>query len=371
MATDQHTTTATDRPRPGTGGGHEPVGQEQLWQRAQAAGSATAVAHPNIALIKYWGKRDEQLVLPAADSLSMTLDVFATTTTVRLAPGAPGDRVLLGGAEASGPSAARVVAFLDLVRAASAVPHPAIVDSRNTVPTGAGLASSASGFAALAVAAAAAYALAADTRGLSRLARRGSGSACRSLFGGFAQWHAALDAGDDSGADAASFAEPVPAAPTLDPALVVAVVDAGPKAVSSREAMRRTVATSPLYRPWVASSGQDLAQMRAALAAGDLPAVGEIAERNALGMHATMLAARPAVRYLAPASLRVLDAVTQLRDGGVAAYATMDAGPNVKVLCERSQAGAVAARLREAVPDASVVVAHPGPGACLVAGDGR
>ncbi|WP_308012317.1 diphosphomevalonate decarboxylase [Actinacidiphila acidipaludis] len=329
------------------------------------------MAHPNIALIKYWGKRDEEWVLPAADSLSLTLDVFPTTTGVRLAPQAAGDRVLLGGQEATGPAQARVADFLHLVRELAGRREPAVVDSRNTVPTGAGLASSASGFAALAVAAAAAYGLAADPAALSRLARRGSGSACRSLFGGFAQWHAALDAGGGAAADRVSLAEPVPAAAGLEVALVIVVVNAGPKAVSSRAAMRRTVATSPLYRPWVASSVQDLTQMRAALAAGDLNAVGEITERNALGMHATMLAARPAVRYLAPASLTALDAVLALRERGLAAYATMDAGPNVKVLCAAGQASQVAAALREAVPQASVVVARPGPGARLVAGDGR
>ncbi|SEO62146.1 diphosphomevalonate decarboxylase [Actinacidiphila rubida] len=332
---------------------------------AGAAGSATAVAHPNIALVKYWGKRDEALVLPRVGSLSMTLDVFATTTRVTLAPGAGRDEVLLDGASAAGSQRQRVVAFLDLVRAGAGSTLKAVVDSRNTVPTGAGLASSASGFAALAVAAAAAYGLDLDVRGLSRLARRGSGSACRSLIAAFAQWHAGT--GDLRQADLTSYAEPVPAGAGLDPALVVAVLNAGPKAVSSREAMRRTVATSPLYGPWADSSAEDLDQMRAALAAGDLEEVGRIAERNALGMHATMLAARPAVRYLAPDSLTVLDTVQGLRARGVCAYATMDAGPNVKVLCPRGQAPQVAAAIVGAVPGARVITAGPGPAAYLSA----
>ncbi len=156
------------------------------------------------------------------------------------------------------------------------------------------------------------------------------------------------------------------AAAGLDPALVVAVLDAGPKTVSSREAMRRTVDTSPLYRPWADSSRADLADMRAALGRGDLEAVGEIAERNALGMHATMLAARPAVRYLSPATVTVLDRVLQLRREGIAAHATMDAGPNVKVLCRRADARRVAAALAETVPSARVLVAGPGPAALLL-----
>ncbi|BBA98094.1 putative diphosphomevalonate decarboxylase [Actinacidiphila reveromycinica] len=335
-----------------------------------ATEEATAVAHPNIALIKYWGKRDEDLVLPRVDSLSMTLDVFPTTTRVRLRADAAHDQVTLNGAPARGEALRRVVAFLDLVRERAGRAHRAVVDSENTVPTGAGLASSASGFAALAVAAAAAYGLDLDATALSRLARRGSGSASRSVFGGFAVWHAGPARGTAQEADLASHAEPVPTG-DLDPALVVAVLDAGPKEVSSRTAMRRTVDTSPLYESWAASSGADLAEMRAALLAGDIETVGEVAERNALGMHATMLAARPAVRYMTPATLAVLDRVLRIRRDGVPAYATMDAGPNVKVLCRRADAGQVAAALWEAAADGTVLVAGPGPGARLLGGDGR
>ncbi|MFD9329951.1 diphosphomevalonate decarboxylase [Streptomyces sp. NPDC060065] len=332
--------------------------------------AATAVAHPNIALVKYWGKRDEQLFLPRTDSLSMTLDIFPTTTRVRLAPRADKDTVTFNGRPATGEALRRIVAFLELVRERAGRAHRAVVDTANTVPTGAGLASSASGFAALAVAAAAAYGLGDDATALSRLARRGSGSASRSLFGGFALWHAGYSTGTAAQADLSSYAEPVPWA-GLDPALVVAVLDAGPKAVSSRAAMRRTVDTSPLYEPWARSSRDDLSDMVAALRRGDLDGVGEVAERNALGMHATMLAARPAVRYMAPASLTVLDSVLQLRRDGIGAWATMDAGPNVKVLCRRADAGKVAAALRGAAPGCSVHIAGPGPGAHLLAQDGR
>ncbi len=334
-----------------------------------ATGDATAVAHPNIALIKYWGKRDERLVLPWTDSLSMTLDVFPTTTRVRLDPAAGQDTVTLDGVPLEGEPRRRVVAFLDLVRERAGRASRAVVETRNTVPTGAGLASSASGFAALATAASAAYGLGLDATGLSRLARRGSGSASRSVFGGFAIWHAGQpDHGADP--DLGSYAEPVPVpVDELDPALVVAVVDAGPKAVSSREAMRRTVDTSPLYRPWAASSQADLADIREALRRADLDAVGEVAERNALGMHATMLAARPAVRYLSSATVTVLDAVLELRRSGVSAWATMDAGPNVKVLCRRAEADRVAGVVREAVRGGSVHIAGPGPAARLLDAD--
>ncbi|MCD0448646.1 diphosphomevalonate decarboxylase [Actinocorallia sp. API 0066] len=329
---------------------------------------ATAVAHPNIALIKYWGKLDEQLVIPLVDSLSMTLDVFPTTTTVRLGPAIGTDTVTLNGMPAAGEQRRRVIAFLDLVRERAGSTEAADVETRNSVPTGAGLASSASGFAALAVAAAAAYGLDLDRTEMSRLARRGSASASRSLFDGFAICHAGRGSGD--AADLSSYAEPV-TVPEFDPAMVVAMVDRAPKAVSSRAAMRRTVETSPLYPAWAESSRADLAEIRIALERGDLEAVGEVAERNCLGMHATMLAARPAVRYLSAATLTVLDAVSDLRKSGVPAYATIDAGPNVKILCHRTDAAHVAETIRGSVPGLSTVTAGRGPGARLRPGVGE
>ncbi|WP_306205418.1 diphosphomevalonate decarboxylase [Actinoplanes sp. RD1] len=326
--------------------------------------AATAVAHPNIALIKYWGKRDEEWMIPAVDSLSLTLDVFPTTTTVRLAPAGQPDRVLLDGRPAEGEIEKRVLVFLDMLRARTGRREAAVVDTRNTVPTGAGLASSASGFAALAAAGAAAFGLDAGPAALSRLARRGSVSAARSIFGGWAICHAGSGSGAE--ADLGSFAEPI-AAPDFDPALVIVVLNAGPKAVSSRAGMRRTTETSPLYRAWADAGRADLAEMRTALARADLDQVGEIAERNALGMHATMLAARPAVRYLSAATLTVLDAVLALRAAGTSAYATMDAGPNVKILCSRTDAALVADEMRAAAPGCRVLTAHRGPGVRLEA----
>ncbi|MGW4848622.1 diphosphomevalonate decarboxylase [Nocardia brasiliensis] len=332
---------------------------------ASTGRSATAVAHPNIALIKYWGKRDEELMLPATDSLSMTLDIYPTTTTVRVLPTADRDDVYLDGQPAAGAAAARVVRFLDILRAAAGRPDRVRVDSRNTVPTSAGLASSAAGFAALALAGAAVFGLDPDPTAVSRLARRGSGSASRSLFGGFAVWHAGE--GDGAAGDRSSYAAAIDGG-ALDPALVVALVDPGPKVLSSREAMRRTVDTSPLYPAWVDASKPDLIEMREAIAAGDLPVVGEIAERNALGMHAVMQSARPAVRYLTAASWTVIDRVETLRRRGVCAHVTIDAGPNVKVLCARADAAQVAQALAELECIRTIAVAKPGPGARLIAG---
>ncbi|PWD51764.1 diphosphomevalonate decarboxylase [Serinibacter arcticus] len=331
--------------------------------------TATATAHANIALVKYWGKRDAERMLPATSSLSLTLDAFLTTTTVTLAEGgtAPGSEhtATLDGGALTGGQLAKVQRFLDLVRGLDGVEpslaaRPAHVTSLNTVPTGAGLASSASGFAALAGAAAAAYGLDLAPRDLSRLARRGSGSASRSIFGDFVVWHAG-DLADPERGDLTSYAEPVPAAADLDVAMAVVVLNAGPKSIGSREAMARTVATSPYFPAWVEHTEADVAEAEAAIAAGDLERLGDLAEASAMRMHATMLAARPAVRYLAPASLEVLDAVAALRAAGTGAWATMDAGPNVKVLCARADLETVTAVLADG-GRRRVLPALPGPG---------
>lgn len=301
--------------------------------------TATAVAHPNIALVKYWGKADAQLALPATGSVSMGLDVFPTTTTVTLDGGSGAgaearDAFTLNGHVVEDGALVRVQQFLDLVRELAGSDARASVVSENTVPTGAGLASSASGFAALATAASAAYGLDLSARDLSRLARRGSGSATRSIPGGVAVWHA----GDDQG----SFAEPIPAPPM---AMVVVTIDAGPKPIGSREAMRRTIATSPFYPAWVTSTTETVGDMLDACAAGDFTRIGEITESNALRMHATIEGAFPPIRYLNARSVAVFDAVGELRAAGLEAYATADAGPNVVVLCQPADRSAVATAL--------------------------
>lgn len=317
--------------------------------------TATARAHPNIALVKYWGKRDRALMLPAAGSLSLTLDVFPTTTTIDLVD-ADEDAVVLNGSPAPAEFTRRVRAFLDLVREMSGSEARASVDTHNTVPTGAGLASSASGYAAMAVAAAAAYGLDLDAAGLSRLARRGSGSATRSILPGLAMWAAGED-------DETSIALPVEG-PEL--AMVVAVLDDGEKPMSSRDAMVLTAQTSPYYDGWVASTAADLDLMRAALAADDFTAVGEITESNALRMHAAIMGCRPPVRYLSPKSFEVFDLLASLRADGLEVYGTADAGPNVVAVCRLADLERVEAALAAADPSLPLVAARPGPGAHLI-----
>lgn len=315
---------------------------------------ATVRAYPNIALVKYWGKRDETLMLPLAGSVSMTLDAFPTDTTVELVPGASDDSLILNGAEATPEALRRIVRVLDIVRERAGTDARARVTTRNAAPTGAGLASSASGFAALATAASAAYGLNLDEKGLSRLARRGSGSAARSIIPGMAVWHA----GDDE----ASYAERIDA-PEIR--MVVVIVDQKHKAVSSREAMRRTALTSPYHQAWIDTTEESLAAMLDACAEGDFTRIGRIAESHALRMHAHIQSAEPPIRYLAPGSIAVFDAIERMRAEGLETYATADAGPNVVAITKPEDVEAVA---RELAPLGRVVITGPGPGASLTDG---
>ena len=322
--------------------------------------AVTAVAGTNIALVKYWGKRDAALNLPAAGSLSLTLDRLGTRTTVAFDRVAgDGDRVTLNGAAADAKTAARVGAFLDRIRALAKLDAGATVVSENSVPTAAGLASSASGFAALALAASRAAGLEPSPPELSVLARLGSGSAARSIFGGFVEMAAGARA---DGSDA--FARPLESA--WDVRLVVAVTAASEKTMGSTAAMEHTARTSPNYEAWVRGVDGDLTAARAAITARDLAALGVVAERSALRMHAAAMTADPAIIYWNPATLAAVVRVRALRAAGTPAFFTIDAGPHVKVLCAAADADAIAVALDDTLGVLRTIVAAPGPGARVI-----
>jgi diphosphomevalonate decarboxylase len=322
--------------------------------------AVTAVAGTNIALVKYWGKRDVALNLPATGSLSLTLDRLGTRTTVVFDDGAR-DRLVLGGAPADDAASARVSAFLDRVRARAELARRALVTSDNSVPTAAGLASSASGFAALALAATRAAGLELPPAELSALARVGSGSAARSIFGGFVEMARGERA---DGSDA--FARPLPDGDGWEVRLVVAITAVGPKAIGSTAAMAHTARTSPYYAAWIAGVAGDLVDARAAIAARDLPALGAVAERSALRMHAAAMAADPAIIYWNAATLAAMACVRGLREHGTPVFFTIDAGPHVKALCRAADADAIAAALRAVPGVTETLIAAPGPGARVV-----
>ncbi|MGC4122336.1 MAG: diphosphomevalonate decarboxylase [Myxococcales bacterium] len=319
---------------------------------------ATAVAHPNIALVKYWGKRDERLILPHQSSLSMTLDGLSATTTVEFSPDRAEDTAQIDTRRLDGEELARITGVLDLVRQKAGLTHKARVASKTDFPRAAGLASSAAGGAALAAAASWAAGLAPTSAELSILARRNSGSACRSVQGGFCEW--ARGTAEDGSDSFALQVAPETHWPELRMVVVICADQA--KEVSSREAMQRTVETSPYYRSWVEAAEADLKEARAAVLAKDLAALGAVAERNAWRMHASAMAANPSIVYLRPTTLAVLETVAALRAGGVPAYFTLDAGPNPVILCLAAGAQRAAMRLGAVPGVLRTIVAGPGKG---------
>lgn len=311
-------------------------------------------AHTNIAFIKYWGKEDETLILPKNNSLSLTLDAFYTDTQVCFDKKLNKDILFIDGEEQDKKALKKAQVILDLVRKEAGIHEFARIDSKNHVPTAAGLASSASGLAALAGAASLAADLNLTKEELSRLARRGSGSASRSIYGGFAEWQ-------KGSSDIDSFAIPIDEA-DWDIGMIFIIVDDGRKEVSSTEGMRRVVETSPYYDGWVSSTKEDLIDMKSAIKKQDIVKVGEIAERSALKMHALNLSANPPFNYWSPESIEAMRMVSELRKQGYPVYLTMDAGPNVKLICKASQMEELMEKLLQTFHKEQLVMAKPGPG---------
>ena len=318
---------------------------------------ATAIANANIALIKYWGNRDKQLRLPANPSLSMNLAGLETRTTVEFVEGLKEDEVVIGGEAQAGEAKERVTAHLDHVRALAGMTLPARVESRNNFPAGAGIASSASAFAALTLAGTAAAGLSLSERELSALARRGSGSAARSIPAGFVEWQTGA-------AHEESFAFSIAPPDHWALADVVAVISKAHKAVGSTGG-HAVAWTSPLQMARVVTAPERLQACRAALLSRDFPAFAEAVEADSNIMHAVMMTSSPPLYYWEPLTLAVMKAAPEWRAEGVPACFTIDAGPNVHCLCLADSAPAVERRLR-ALGVAETLTAHPGGAARIV-----
>lgn len=285
--------------------------------------SAAAFAPTNIALVKYWGKRDSALNLPITGSLSITLPSLGATTKIYLAEQ---DSVSLNGVEqvADSAFAKRLSAYLDNFRFEQNFHYR--VETQLNIPVAAGLASSAAGFAALVKALDQLFAWELTEAELSVLARLGSGSACRSLWNGFVEWQVGEQ---ENGLDSHAY--------RLDidwPELRVGIVTVSEqeKPISSREAMNRTVATSYLYKKWPAQVAQDLATIKLALEEKNFGLLGTTAENNALLMHATMEDSNPSVVYSTEETNRLRQKIWHCRSQGLPVFFTQDAGPNLKLL---------------------------------------
>jgi len=290
---------------------------------------ATAVANSNIALVKYWGKRDEELVLPKNSSISMTLDKLYTTTTVEFSEKLREDSLKIDGKKATEKELERVSKNLDLIRKEFGDQIYARVESKNNFPKSAGLASSASGFAALTLAATKALDLHLDKKELSIIARQGSGSASRSIAGGFVEF---TKGSQQDGSD--SFAKQfAPQDHWEELRMVVVVLTTKEKKVGSSEGMDKTTSSSELYHCWLETIDKDLEKVKEAILEKNFHFLGKTAEMNALKMHSTMITTEPHLIYWEPETISIMKEVMQLREKGIGCYFTVDAGPQVKILC--------------------------------------
>ena len=312
-------------------------------------------AHTNIALIKYWGKRNKELFLPMTSSLSITLDAFYTETRLSFRPDLQNDQFILNGQVQSSQETNKISRFIDLFRQESSHRDFVQIDSHNYVPTAAGLASSASAFAALGLCLNDLFQLHLDQKTLSTYVRQGSGSATRSLYGGFVIWHEGQ--GDDS---QSSYSEPFAPA-DWDIHMLVVAVNKSAKKISSRIGMEQTVQTSPFYKLWPQEVAKDMAQMQDAIRNKNFDLLGRTAEHNAMKMHATSLAANPSFTYFQPDSLIAMDIVGQLRQEGIPCYFTMDAGPNLKILCQKASVPAICSAFLTHFQEDQLILASPGP----------
>lgn len=320
--------------------------------------SATAIAHPNIAFIKYWGNRDDALRIPANGSISMNLDGLETRTTVEFSPTLSNDTLHLNGRKSGAVATQRVSGVLDRIRSLASSDTRARVTSENNFPTGSGIASSASAFAALAVAAGAAAGLNLDEPSLSRLARSGSGSASRSVPGGFVEWHPGKS-------DSSSFAESIAPQDHWDILDLIVIVSRGHKKTGSTGG-HQLAPTSPLQATRVSAAPVRLNQCRDALIRKDFAALATVIELDSNLMHSVMMTSTPPLFYWEPATLAVIKRVTALRATGLEVAYTIDAGPNVHVITTTTAAKRARRELSQVPGVVEVLKARPGGPARLL-----
>jgi len=319
---------------------------------------ATASSCSNIAFIKYWGNADQQLRLAASPSLSMNLADLTITATVHFDPALEQDELIMNDVPAEGNAAERVFTHLDWVRRRAGLADRASVITHSNFPTGAGIASSAAAFSALAVAGAAAAGLSLSQAELSALARRGSGSASRSVPDGFCQWLA-------NGSDDDSYATSIAPADHWALCDLVAVVSSEHKQVGSTGG-HGLADTSVLQTARLASAQDRFAHCKAALLDKDLATMGPIIEADAVIMHAIMMTSRPPLYYWTPATLEIIHATAQWRADGLPVYFTIDAGPNVHLICEAGYADQVDEAARSLPSVKEVLRSGVGSGTQLV-----
>lgn len=302
--------------------------------------------------MKYWGKKEESLKIPFQSSLSMTLDALYTDTGMLFHDGKE-DVFYLNGILQDEKETEKISRFLDLFRQKKGACERVFISSYNNFPTAAGLASSASGYAALTVSANDLFGLDLEAEELSKMARLGSGSACRSLFGGFVVWN-------HGGSHDTSYA--MPFADASDYAMLILLIDTKRKKQSSTQGMKQVVEQSIFYPAWVIQAEKDFEAMKAAIIRKDFTAIGQIAEANCLKMHATTWGVKSPFSYLLPETYEALEHIREIREKGLEIYFTMDAGANVKIFCKKADLPTLMKKIKSYYPLYKILPSYSGDG---------
>ena len=320
---------------------------------------ATASANSNTALIKYWGKQDEELILPMNNSISLTVDSLSTKTTVEFSDKFTKDQFFLNEEIQAGTVEKRVIKHLDLLRSEANKNTKAKVMSHNNFPTAAGLASSASGFAALTVAACKALNLDKNHKELSILSRRGSGSSSRSIFGGYVEWVKASDTNE-------SYSKQIADKDHFDIRDIVVIFKQQERKHSTREAMRLSKKTSPLFQARIDYVEKNLKKVRKAIQEKDFTLLGQTAESDCLLMHSVAITSNPSLLFWTSETIAIINLVENLREGGIEAYYTIDSGANMHILTLPTFADEIEMILNRIPYVTKTVVCKPGDGAKVI-----
>lgn len=318
---------------------------------------ATAIAPSNIAFTKYWGRKDEVLRLPENGSIAMCLSNLLTTTTVEFSKDYRKDQVTINGGGVEQGEADRVIKHLDRIRALAKINLKAKVVSNNNFPTATGLSSSASGFAALTLAAVKAADLNLSEKQLSILARQGSGSACRSIPSGFVEWL-------DGNTSETSYAKTIFPSNWWNIADIVAVVSEGKKEVPTSQGMQKAQ-SSPFMRVRLSNMKKKNNLVKKYIKQRNFKQFGELIEAEALELHTIMLTQRPALIYWTPGTLQIMKLVPNWRAEGIPVYFTINTGQDIHLICEQKNVKKIQAKLRQLKEVKEIIVNTPGEGTKL------
>jgi len=324
---------------------------------------ASSISPINIALIKYWGKRDKDLILPYNNSISMTVDSLYAHTTVDFDNKYTNDIFILNNKEVKKDSEGYkkyIGRFLNIVREKYNVNLNIKIVSKNNFPTSSGLASSASGFSALSTAINQALSLGLDKKELSILSRQGSGSSARSIYNGFVEWKKGKK-GDGSDSYAEQIIDDWP-----DFRMVICITTEEEKKIKSRAGMAQSVSTSPMYDSWLLSTDEDIRIMRKGIKERNFSVVGKTAEENCLRMHAVMITTKPSIIYWNDVTIKIIQSIIDWRQKGLESYFTIDAGPQVKILCVENNIKKVINNCKKIKGIKNIIIAKPGKGSKIV-----